>query len=215
MKQKIPVHFLPVCSVGTINATNKRFFDQIMDCFKPVAHAKLQTELQKTLRRQSPAARHRYLMFPQVAHDFTHAFHVARIALVIAAIFFDHARICRAINVIHRPRQRRNAASDEHFAQSLRCRGEVAHGTKSAIALAKNAPRCVTDQLCADRFRVTHDIVGAEMFQVIRLCFWRRKPAHRLCGDRRGQPGAALIEQYQTVFRKHALDPARVTRRPR
>ena len=54
-------------------------------------------------------------MIRQMLHDLAHVLHVIGIALVVSAVLGNHAWISRAIHVIGRASERRNAACDEHF----------------------------------------------------------------------------------------------------
>src|SRR5262249_39161090 len=74
-------------------------------------------------------------------------------------------------------------------------------------ALAEDAPGLVADELPPDLLGVAHDVVGAEMPQVLRLHPPIAEARERLCGDRRRQPGAALVEEQHAIVLQRARQP--------
>ena len=150
--------------------------------------------MQEALHGESATTGQLHVVVCEMAHDLAHALHIIGIARVVSAVLRDHTRIGGAIHIIRQTRERRNAAGDQHFLQTFRRSGQIIHRTKPAKALAKNAPRLVTNQRFANRLGIAHDVVGTKVLQVIALRF-RRQVAQRLRCDRRRGTGAALVEQ--------------------
>ena len=144
-----------------------------------------------------------------------HPLAVAGIALVVAAVALEHARVRRAYtSSIGRP----TGGSPPVMNASRRPCGrdrEVRHRRRSPPKLWPSTLQRSTPSSCADELGVAHDRVGAEVRQVVGL-LRGRQPGQR--ADRRRAARAALVEHQHAVVRAAPGQPAgagRVARRPR
>src|SRR4051794_3684260 len=139
-----------------------------------------------------------------------------RVALVVAGVAVEHARPRDAIDVVHGPAERGDAAGDERLAQAFGRDREVRRHAQAAEALAEDAPPLDTER-AAQQLGVADDGVGAEVREVLGLLGGRAARERRWADGRRA-PGAALVEHEDAELAERAVEPAgaaRGARRPR
>ena len=90
---------------------------------------------------------------------------VVRVALEVALVHVDDAAVRRAVDVVDRAADRRQAAGDERLAQPLGRDRQVGHRGEAAEALAEHAP-ALDAELAPDRLRVADDRIRPEVGQV-------------------------------------------------
>ena len=97
------------------------------------------------------------------------------------------------VHLVCRPRKRAQAAGEQRLTHTFRGEGQVRQGAKTAVALAKNAPR-LRAQLGADQFGVGHNVGGPEMGKVVCLRGDIALQRQALPVGGRGKSRAALIK---------------------
>src|SRR5262249_31209396 len=93
---------------------------------------------------------------------------IAWIALEVRAVLLDEPHGGRAVHVVGRASDGRQAAGDDRLAQALGRDREVGHRREAPEALTEDAP-AIDTELPANVLGVTDDRVGAEVRQVSRL----------------------------------------------
>ena len=96
------------------------------------------------------------------------ALEIVGVARVEAPVALAHALVRRAVDVVGRTRDRRQAAGEVRLAQSLGREREIRAGAEAAEALPEDAP-ALDAELLPDPLRVAHDRVGAVQLEVLRL----------------------------------------------
>ena len=130
-------------------------------------------ELAEAARRESVAGREAHVLVLQSAEDLADPRSVVRIALEVAPVRHDQPLVRRAVDVVDRPADRRQAAGDEGLAEALGRDRQVRHRGEATEALAEHAP-AVHAELLTDVLGVAHDRIRPEVRQV-------RRPGLRAC----------------------------------
>ena len=152
-----------------------------MEPLGAVAHAEHRAELAEAPRGEAVARRQQHLFALEPRVQRAHAVEVVRVARVEAPVALANALVRRAVHVVGRPIDRRQAAGEERLAQPLGREREVRAGAEAAEALPEDAP-ALDAELLPDPLRVADDRVGAVQLQVLGLLLGaqpgqRRRPA--------------------------------------
>ena len=140
----------------------------------------------------------------------THDVAVLRVAGVVAAVALALGGVRRGVHVVDRPPHGRHPTGEEGLPQTLGRDREVGHRAEPAERLAEHAPP-VDAERAPQQLEVAHDRVRAEVRQVVGLLL-RRHPGQR--ADRRGAPGAALVDHQHPEVPERPVEPAGTGRHP-
>ena len=162
-------------------------------------------ELAEAAPRESVAGREAHVLVLQATEDLADALSIVRIALEVAPVRHDQPLVRGAVDVVHRPADRRQAARDEGLAEALGRDRQVRHRGEATEALAEHAP-AVHTELLTDVLGVAHDRIRAEMREVRGLIFGSVARDHGT--DRRRPPRSTLIQQQHPVVSEGTLHPA-------
>ncbi len=141
--------------------------------------------------------------------DLEHALTVVGVALVVATAPVEDGRVGAGVDVVDRPRDRRQPAAQERLAQRLGEERQIRERAEAAEALPEDAP-AVDAELAADVLRVADDRVGPEVREVFRLLL-RALPRQRPDWSR--PAGAPLVEHQHAVLTQGAFQPGASRRR--
>ena len=109
-------------------------------------------ELAEAARRESVAGREADVLVLESTEDLADPRSIVRVALEVAPVGHDQPLVRRAVDVVDRPADRRQAAGDERLAEALGRDRQVRHRGEATEALAEHAP-AVDAELLADRAR--------------------------------------------------------------
>ena len=181
--------------------------EQVMQPLEPGAVAQPHPGLAEAARREAVAVGQANVLVVEPAQEAAQTIEVARVARVVALVGFARARPGGRVDLVDRPaRHRRQAAGDQHLPQGLGGQRQVGERGEAAEALAEQAP-ALDAEFGADQFQVAHDRVRAKVREVLGLIGRRGTGNDR--PDRRGAPGAALVQQQHTKVGQRPRHPAR------
>ena len=99
------------------------------------------------------------------------------------------------------------ASRDQAGLQALGSQRQVRRRDKAAERLAERRPRVIPAQLAAQRLRVVHDLILAEVAQVRGLLLVRIQVGERLGVHARRLARASLIEEHHAVILQETIHP--------
>ena len=191
---------------------SERKLKNVVEQLEPGAVAEPQTELPEAAHGELVTGSEQDRVVLQAAVDLADPRAVLRISLEIALVLLDQTHIRGAVDVVHGPPDRGEAAGEERLAEPVGRDRQVGHRCEPAETLPEHAP-ALHAQLLADQLRIPDDRIRAKMGQV------RRLGGRGLAGDlvhRRGPPGPPLVQQQDPVVLQRSGHPAgRRAGRPR
>ena len=135
-----------------------------------------------------------------------HSALVARVALEVRAVARRRTLIRQTVDVIHMD-EAGQASRDQAGLQALGSQRQVRGRDKAAEGLAERRPRVIAAQLVAQRLRVVHDLVLAEVAQVRGLLLVRVQVRERLGVHAGRLARASLIEEHHPVVLEETIHP--------
>jgi len=142
------------------------------------AVAEPQAQLSEPSRGQPVARRQEHRLILEPAQDVANSRSVVGVSRNVAPVPVDQASVGRAIDVVDRAADRREAAGEERLAEPFRRDRQVGHRGEATETLAEDAP-ALDAELLTDPFGVAHDRIGPEVRQVGCLRLRRVTRDHR------------------------------------
>ena len=202
---RVPAEPVRVLGVGQKRPRRERQLQDVVDELEAGAVAELVAHLQEAARGESVAGREPDVLVVEPAQDVPEPLPVIWIALEVRVVPLDETDVRGRVDVVDRPRDRRQAAGEERLAQASRKERQVGHRAEAAETLAEDAP-AVDAQLLADQLGIAHDRVGAHVGHVRELLRGGRAGD---IADRRAPARPALVDEQDAVIGDRSLLPAR------
>lgn len=152
------------------------------------------------------ARRQRLLRVRQVRAQLTHRALIARVALEVRAVARRRALIGQAVDLIHMD-EAGKASRDQAGLQALGSQRQVRGRDEATERLAERRPRIIPAQLAAQRLRVIHNLILAEVAQIRGLLLVRLQVGKRLSVHAGRLARASLIQEHHAVILQETIHP--------